>query len=271
MIKQKIISLVLKAGFIRARILFPFEKNNSLVLCALPLGKDEPSAIPKGFAEIALFARNNYYREAVRRLQNIAAALRAEYGGEKADWRIYCNSRLNEKQLAAQSGLGVIGKHSLLITPEAGTYVILAAMTIPYILETDTPLDGDTYHFCAACPSAYPRCAAACPAQADGRFIRERCIQWYASGHGSQVPEDVRKNWGHRFYGCEECQRYCPHNQITVQGAETQLGKLERFIDIKTFLTLSDDAINCQFKKTVLGQSWLGPAALRRNALLCGQ
>ncbi|MDR0387126.1 MAG: hypothetical protein LBH57_03725, partial [Treponema sp.] len=197
-LKEEIRAAALGAGFVRVRILAPFEPDSlireppepgrdpspdnrlrgapSLLMAALPYGNRPPEgetpfsgAVPPGSGAIAPFARRNYYREAVRRLQVLAAEFRARYGGTRSDYRIFCNSPAPEKPPARRCGLGVLGRNSLIITPEAGSLVIIAAMTLPVALETDGPLTAgegaadETFPFCGACGPERPPCKAACP------------------------------------------------------------------------------------------------------------
>jgi epoxyqueuosine reductase len=300
LLKEAICRAALEAGFVRARILAPFEPPAgrpaiaanyrqgapSLLVTALPYGNQGQAATPEpGFALIAPFARRNYYREAVKRLQGLGAAFRSQYGGKKTDYRILCNSPVPEKPLALACGLGAPGRNSLVITPEAGSLVILAGMTLPFALDPDTPLTGppgaalsaaastttspEPFPFCGGCNRDHPPCVSACPTGAvrgDGTLNLERCMQWYASGKGETVPEKVARHWGRRLYGCTWCQDACVHNQRPIPGAMTGEGTLPAIFDCEELLSLPDETLKARFQGTALGLSWLGPKAIRRNA-----
>jgi epoxyqueuosine reductase len=266
----------LEAGFTRARILAPFEPTaKSLLVCALPYGNRHDQPAEKAcYGVIAPFARFNYYREAVKRLKSLSRLTRSRYGGEKRDYRIFCNSSLAEKPLAALSGLGARGRNGLIISPEAGSLFVIAAMTLPVPLEADNPLDrpaGD-FPLCAACGQK-PPCSAACPTGAalgNGLIDLTKCIQWYASGHRASgtagIPASVLAVWGNRLYGCTACQDACIHNTRPIQGVETNEGRLPASIDVRHLLSLSDAEIKDMFRGTAMGLAWLGPEAIRRNA-----
>jgi epoxyqueuosine reductase len=289
--KKAIVEAALAAGFIRARILSGCltasqsieavrrpEANYrldapALLVAALPYGRrQEPVCRPPELA-IAPFARRNYYREAVRRLQALARDFRDRYGREdpeyalKRHYRIFCNSPVPEKPLAAACGLGAIGRNGLVITPEAGSLVILAALTLPFPLEGDGPLTGEAGVPCDKCGPLAP-CAAACPTGAintDGVIGVEKCIQWYASGKGERVPPETAAKWGSRLYGCTACQDACVHNRRPIPGVETSEGPLPPSLNGEELLKLSDEELKARFKGTALGLSWLTPAAIRRN------
>ncbi|MDR1399595.1 MAG: hypothetical protein LBJ41_06725 [Treponema sp.] len=271
------------AGFTQARICAPLDPTfdgldaSSLLLITLSYGNqhEEPPSIPEYAALIAPFARRNYYREAVKRLQELAKQLRTRFGGLRSDFRIYCNSRIPERPLALAAGLGSLGRNGLLITDKAGSLCVIAAMTLPYAPKSvstgaDKALAKD-FPRCAACDPKRPPCMAACPTGAlrgDGTLGRARCIQWYASGNEETVPPDIARVWGQRLYGCTRCQDACIHNQRPIQGVVSNLGVLPAYLDTRELLAMSDEAIKARFKGTALGLSWLGPKAIRRNARL---
>jgi ferredoxin len=192
--------------------------------------------------------------------------LRAEFGGEKADYRVLCNSPAPEKPLALACGLGVLGRNSLVITPEAGSLVIIACMTLPFALEGDPPI-GEPFSRCRGCSA----CVRACPTGAvrgDGLIDRQRCIQWFASGNGERVPVEVAGKWGRTLYGCAICQDCCPHNKRPIPGVASEEGPLPEFLDARRLLGMGDDEIRALFKGTAMGMPWLGPGRIRRNAAL---
>ncbi|MDR2535154.1 MAG: hypothetical protein LBD29_03870 [Treponema sp.] len=295
--KEGIRTRVLNAGFCRARFLVPFDPqvytdsgrpvsyqagSPALLVAALVYGNQQEvmkaetasSANPAGY--IAPFAQRNYYREAVKRLQGLARELRSDYGGKKSDFNILCNSPVPEKPLAVASGLGSIGRNSLIIIPEAGSLCIIAAMTLPFALEGDPPLTGsEVFPYCRSCDTRLPPCAAACPTRAvtgDGSIDLSRCIQWYASGKGNTVPEEIAQNWGNRLYGCTDCQDQCVHNMRPIQGLVTEEGVLPGYIDPQKLLTMTEAELKARFKGTSLGFSWLIPQGIRRNAcMILGQ
>jgi epoxyqueuosine reductase len=300
-------------GFSRVRFLSPYntatifgvqstpdnhwEGAPSLLVVALPYGNSGIAGPQVQALTIAPFARRNYYAEAVSRLKDLAKTLRGKFGGQRSEYRILCNSPVPEKPIALLCGLGWPGKNSLIITPEAGSLVIIAAMTLPFQLPGDAPLPGvfpesaevlsaslkrsmdDSSHInthtiafpaCKVCGDN-PACMNACPTGAiagDGTVKTERCIQWYASGHGDVVPHFVADAWENQLYGCTYCQDVCPYNKKAIKGIETDRGKLPDYVTVEWILTASDEAIKNAIRGSALGMQWLGPKALRRNAQL---
>jgi epoxyqueuosine reductase len=293
LLKATIYTIALAAGFVRVRFLSPFDPAltpytlipesyqigaPSLLIAALPYGNlQENVSIPPSerVAYIAPFAQRNYYREGVKRLKKLGVTFRAQYGGRRSDFRILCNSPVPEKPLALAAGLGALGRNGLIITPEAGSLVIIAAMTLPFHLEQDGPEPSlnlkEPFPWCMNCDPVQPPCVRACPTGAvrgDGTLELTRCIQWYASGHGATVPLEIARNWGKRLYGCTECQDACVHNQGTIRGVQSDEGPLPAYLDPGELEALSDEELKARFKGTAMGLSWLGPQGIRRNTRL---
>ena len=286
------------SGFSRVRFLAPFvpasadekrgrENGNyaegapSAIVAALPYGNaEEAEAGPSAGLQpdsprtrLDAFSRRNYYAEAVARMQAIAAAARARFGGRRSDYRVFCNSPIPEKPIAEASGLGKLGRNTLIITPEAGSLVVIAAMTLPFRLEGDGPLpdEPDPCDGCAACVAACPTgaldSAFAAALGRDRLLDRNRCIQWYASRPGT-IPPEIAAKWGDRLYGCSTCRDACPHNAGPIFGARTERGALPSSFDARALAEASDAEVAALFRGTALGMSWLGPQSIKRNARL---
>ncbi len=112
-----------------------------------------------------------------------------------------------DKAWAQHGGLGWIGKNTLLITPEHGSYVVIGALIIDINLEYDTPMKPQ----CGDCR----RCIDACPAGAivepyilDAR----KCISYLTIEHRKEVTVDT--DLYNRVFGCDICQDVCPYNKM---------------------------------------------------------
>lgn len=169
-----------------------------------------------GAARFAMYAHGSDYHEVLRvRLQLVVEALVAQ--GHKA--RVCIDSApLMERYWAVQAGVGFIGVNSQLILPGMGSYFFLAEIVTTADLEPDEPCTRS----CGHCG----RCVKACPGGAigdDGSFDARRCLSYLTIEHRGDLPDcigsegelsarSLAEAMGERVYGCDECQRVCPHN-----------------------------------------------------------
>jgi epoxyqueuosine reductase len=139
---------------------------------------------------------------------------------------------LLEKALARNAGLGWIGKHTNLISRDAGSYFFLGEIL------TDLPLDMDeaaTAHCgtCSACIPACPTGAIVAPHQLDAR----RCISYLTIELKGAIPEEFRSAIGNRIYGCDDCQLVCPWNKFAQAASQADF-KVRHALDAPKLTTL---------------------------------
>ena len=111
-----------------------------------------------------------------------------------------------ERYWAWKAGLGWIGLNHQLIVPGVGSGVFLAELITTFCLEPDQPLEGD----CGRCGL----CVAKCPGGAlgkNGKFDARRCLSYLSIEFRGELDGQVL---GNHVYGCDECQRVCPHNRF---------------------------------------------------------
>jgi len=124
----------------------------------------------------------------------------------------YCDTGpVMDKAWAHKSGLGWIGKHSNLITREAGSWVFLAEV----VLNLDLEPDAESRNYCGTCH----RCLDACPTRAivapyvvDARL----CISYLTIELRGPIPRELRPLIGSRIFGCDDCQDVCPWNRFAT-------------------------------------------------------
>jgi epoxyqueuosine reductase len=164
---------------------------------------------------VARYALGRDYHKLMRsRLQKLADRIRAAIGD--FGYRAYVDSApVLEKALARNAGLGWIGKHTVLINAQAGSYFFLGE------LYTDLPLPVDeaaTAH-CGSCR----KCIDICPTQAivgPHRLDARRCISYLTIELKGAIPEALRAPIGNRIFGCDDCQLICPWNKFAQAATE---------------------------------------------------
>ena len=137
-----------------------------------------------------------------------------------------------EKALAEKSGLGWIGKNTLLINKRAGSWFFLGEIYTDIPLPTDAPAK-DHCGSCNACINICPTDAIIGPQQLDSR----RCISYLTIELRESIPEELRPLIGNRIYGCDDCQIVCPWNQFAQPTNERDFHPRNRFDSI-TLLNL---------------------------------
>lgn len=167
-------------------------------------------------AFISRYALGRDYHKVLRaRLQTLADKITDQIGS--FNYRVFSDSApVMEVAWAQQSGLGWRGKHTLLISRQAGSMFFLAEMY------TDLPLPVDeamTNQYCGSCT----RCIDICPTQAivaPYKVDARRCISYLTIELKDSIPEALRPLIGNRIYGCDDCQLVCPWNKFAHLTAE---------------------------------------------------
>ena len=240
--------------------------ESRIVMAVFPFRRDNAPAGPPG--NIAPFARQNHYKELIILMKKLIRTAPFPLSGlTKRQYRLFSNSTLPEKELAAGAGLGFPGKNSLLITPGHGSRCLIAGMILPaeIALSRKERPPGPAQNGCGSCRI----CEKACPGNAISAegFLRDNCLQSWTTDP-RPVPEKLKACWGNRIYGCTICQDVCPFNKNVPMGRQIDKGPLPGSVSLEFLLSAEDEEINTFKKGTTLGMSWVTPALLRRNAAL---
>jgi epoxyqueuosine reductase len=188
-----------------------------VISCRMDYLNDSPQGIDDSpeKAAIARYARGRDYHKVLRdRLQKLCDRIAAEIG--PFGYRVFTDSApVMEVELAARAGLGWRGKHTLLLSREAGSWFFLGEIYCDVSLPVDDP-EKDHCGTCQRCIDVCPTQAIRGPYQLDAR----RCISYLTIEHKSAIPEELRPLIGNRVYGCDDCQLVCPWNRFAQLSAE---------------------------------------------------
>lgn len=165
-------------------------------------------------ANISIYARGRDYHKVLRaRLQQLADRIRGEVGA--FGYRVFTDSApVMEVALAQKSGLGWRGKHTLLLSREAGSLFFLGEMLTDLPLPVDAPVSAHCGQ-CSACIDICPTKAIIAPYQVDAR----RCISYLTIELKGSIPLELRSLIGNRVYGCDDCQLVCPWNKFAQHAS----------------------------------------------------
>ncbi len=162
-----------------------------------------------GEAVVSLYARGRDYHKVLRsRLQKLADRIAAEVG--PFGHRVFTDSApVLEAELSTRSGLGWRGKHTLVLSREAGSMYFLGELFVDFDLPPTAPVSAHCGQ-CSACLQACPTQAIVAPYRLDAR----RCISYLTIEHEGPIPHELRALIGNRVYGCDDCQLVCPWNKF---------------------------------------------------------
>lgn len=256
----------------RDLILPPENRKKAEALCPHPAGVfvaafpyltgSHPSA-----GNLSLYARGeDYHRVLLRRLTWAAEQLARRYPGHHflpgSD-----ASPLDERQCARLAGLGILGRHGLLILPPYGSWVFLGTILTDLALPS-APAPAPNCVDCGAC-------IRACPTGALGRdgFDPDRCLSALTQRKGALSREEEALLKAHPLiWGCDCCQLACPYNRAPLCTPLPELAGETQELPYLASLSLSDleGLTNRTFRERYgcRAFAWRGPGVLRRNLSL---
>ena len=166
-------------------------------------------------AYVARYALGRDYHKVLRgRLQQLAERIQLEVGD--FGHRVFVDSApVMEVELAVKAGIGWRGKHTLLLSREAGSLFFLGELYTDLPLPVDAPLS----EHCGSCS----KCISICPTQAilaPGELDARRCISYLTIELKGSIPLELRPLIGNRVYGCDDCQLVCPWNKYAQVSDE---------------------------------------------------
>jgi epoxyqueuosine reductase len=225
-----------------------------------PLCGDEE---PDGdlWPRVARYARGRDYHDVMgERLKVLEDRILAAFPGT-ASRRYVDTGPVLERELAARAGLGVAGKNTNLLHPEAGSWFLLGELFLSLDLAPDVPLAD----LCGSCT----RCLEACPTGAlpePYRLDSNLCISYWTIEHRGPLPPEAREMVGTWVFGCDICQEVCPWNTAPAGAShpELELPEKRAGLDLIQLLLLGRDEYVERFRGSPMKRPKL--EGLQRNA-----
>jgi epoxyqueuosine reductase len=211
---------------------------------------------------VSTYAKRSDYHDVMKgKLKELAGLIERQTG---AAVKVFVDTApLMEKPLAAAAGIGWQGKHTNLVSREAGSWLFLGAILSAADLEPDAP-ERDHCGSCSRCLDACPTKAFPAPYQLDAR----RCIAYLTIEHKGHIPEEFRDAIGNRVFGCDDCLAVCPWNKFAGAAHEARL-HVRSEIDnppLAELLALDDAAFRARFRGTPVKRT--GRDRVVRNCLI---
>ena len=166
-----------------------------------------------------------------------------------------------DRAWAKRSGLGWIGKNSMLINQQQGSFFFLAEIVLDLKLAYDQP----TTDHCGTCTA----CIDACPTEAiiaDKVVDGSKCISYFTIELKDEIlPKEVKGKFDDWIFGCDICQDVCPWNRFSIATQEPQFTPHEQLLHFskKEWLDLTEEIYQEIFKKSAVKRTKF--KGLKRN------
>lgn len=252
------------------RVGLPSDGGGSVLLFLIPYYTAEGEG-----GNLSMYAVGRDYHAV---FSELAAAIIGELRAAAPDARFTAytdHSPINEKSAAALAGLGVIGRHSLLINPEYSSFIFIGGIYSD--IDADrwlTLVDGVTLpkrykiSYCDGCGE----CVCTCPAECigpDGRLDAERCLSAISQKKSLTEAEKQRLAASSYIWGCDVCQLVCPITKAAIENKTiyTPISKFkENIMPNLTEQLLNELSASGELQHRAY--AWRGEDTLRRNLLL---
>ncbi|MEQ8338269.1 MAG: tRNA epoxyqueuosine(34) reductase QueG [Cyclobacteriaceae bacterium] len=209
--------------------------------------------------KIAKYAYGKDYHFVIKdKLKTFFEELKNQIG--EIDGRVFVDSApVHERAWAAKSGIGWIGKNSLLLNKEMGSFFFLAELILDLDLVPDGPVK-DHCGTCTACMDACPTEAIPEPYAVDG----SRCISYLTIELKEEIPNEFRDKMEGWIFGCDICQDVCPWNRFSKPHQEPAFkpGGWENFTRDE-WSELTEEVFRKVFKKSAVKRTKF--SGLKRN------
>ena len=199
--------------------------------------------------KISKYAYGKDYHFVIKsKLKEFMSLIQDEIG--QVSGRVYVDSApVLDRAWAAKSGLGWIGKNSMLITKQKGSFYFIAEIIIDLELTPDNP----TTDHCGSCRA----CIDACPTDAiiDNKVIdSNKCISYLTIELKDQIPSSFKDKMEGWAFGCDICQDVCPWNRFSTPNKDEQFQSHPKLKELhkNEWTELTEEVFKDVFKKSAL-------------------
>lgn len=198
--------------------------------------------------KIARYAYGDDYHLVIKeKLRKLLEYIRAQVG--EVNGRVFVDSApVMERQWAQKSGIGWIGKNSLLLNKNMGSYFFLAELIIDLDLEYDEPVND----YCGTCT----KCIDTCPTDAispTGEVNASKCISYLTIELQDEIPNEFKLKMNDWIFGCDICQEVCPWNRFSKPNEEPAFAPNEiQRIGEKEWIEITKEVFDEIFKYSPL-------------------
>ena len=210
--------------------------------------------------KISKYAYGTDYHFVIKdKLKELLKFIQQEIG--EVEGRAFVDSApVMDKAWAAKAGLGWVGKHTLLLSKQKGSFFFVAELILDLELEYDTPVT-DHCGSCTACIDACPTGAIVEPYKVDG----SKCISYFTIELKDQLPNNMKGKFDNWMFGCDTCQDVCPWNRFSKPHNEPLFNPHPDLLSMtkKDWEEITEDTFRKVFKKSAVKRTKY--AGLKRN------
>lgn len=210
--------------------------------------------------KIAKYAYGEDYHFVIKdKLKEFLFLIHEEVG--EVNGRAFVDSApVMERAWAKKSGIGWIGKNSLLLNRSMGSFFFLAELILDLELEYDGPIK-DYCGTCTACMDACPTDAIPQPYVVDG----SKCISYFTIELKEEIPNEVKGKFENWIFGCDICQDVCPWNRFSQPHHESRFKPNSNLETMTTaeWKEMTEEVFQKIFKKSAVKRT--GFEGLKRN------
>jgi len=234
----------------------------SVIVLARNYSQEVPER-PPGSGQVARYAWGRDYHKALKKpLKELAAYCDSLVEGARSVISID-SAPVLERSWAERAGLGWVGKNSLILRRDMGSYFFLATVMTTVPLHPD---DRVTDH-CGSCRA----CIDACPT---GAIVEEqvvdaqRCISYQTIENRGEIPLSIQEKMGDWVFGCDICQTVCPWNRFAppTSAADFAARPGLPFPVLEDLLQQDEESFNRLFEGTPVRRAKY--EGMRRNAAI---
>ncbi len=202
----------------------------------------------------------DYHHVIKQKLFGLVETMKSQLGNFHA--RVFTDSApVMERAWAQKSGLGWLGKHSLLISKQRGSFFFLAEIILDLELQYDEPFKTDHCGTCTKCIDACPTRAILPNNTVDG----SKCISYFTIELKNEIPDTFKGQFDDWMFGCDICQDVCPWNRFSIPHREDRFRPNPELLNKSKdeWGALTEEAFHGLFKKSAVQRTKY--AGLMRN------
>lgn len=227
----------------------------SLVFNYFPGQRQKPDTF-----KVARYAYGEDYHTVIRdKLRGLLEAMRETIG--QVEGRVFVDSApVMERSWAQRSGVGWVGKNSLLLNRSIGSFFFLAEIITDLEFDYDGPVK-DYCGSCTACMDACPTDAIPAPYVVDG----SRCISYFTIELKEEIPAGFKDTFDDWIFGCDICQEVCPWNRFAQPHSEPRFQAPEELMNMNRseWIEMTEELFGKLFEKSAVQRARY--TGLKRN------